>query len=50
MVAPFISDVVPFEAHMTVAETVVVGDIPASYYNLEGIENMDKLDTTEFME
>lgn len=50
MVAPFISDVVPFEAHMTVAETVVVGDIPDSYYNLEGVENMDKLDTTEFME
>lgn len=50
MVAPFISGVVPFETNMTVAETVVVGDIPDSYYNLEGIESMDKLDTTEFME
>lgn len=50
MVAPFISDVVPFETNMTVAETVVVGDIPDSYYNLEGVENMNKLDTTEFME
>ena len=50
MVAPFISDVVPFETNMTVAETVIVGDIPDSYYNLEGVENMDKLDTTEFME
>lgn len=50
MVAPFISDVVPFETNMTVAETVIVGDIPDSYYNLEGVENLDKLDTTEFME
>ncbi len=50
MVAPFISDVIPFETNMTVAETVIVGDIPESYYNLEGVEGMDKLDTTEFME
>ena len=50
MVAPFISDIVPFETNMTVAETVIVGDIPATYYNLEGIEKMDKLDTTEFMQ
>lgn len=50
MVAPFISDVVPFETNMTVAETVVVGDIPDSYYNLEGVDGLDKLDTTEFME
>lgn len=50
MVAPFISNVVPFETNMTVAETVIVGDIPNTYYNLEGIEEMNKLDTTEFME
>lgn len=50
MVAPFISDVVPFETNMTVAETVIVGDIPSSYYNLEGIEDLDKKDTTNFME
>ena len=50
MVAPFISAVVPFETNMTVAETVIVGDIPDSYYNLEGVESLDKLDTTEFME
>ena len=49
-VAPFISGVVPFETDMTVAETVIVGDIPTSYYNLEGVESLDKLDTTEFME
>ena len=50
MVAPFISDVIPFETNMTVAETVIVGDIPDSYYNLEGVDGLDKLDTTEFME
>lgn len=50
MVAPFISDVVPFETNMTVAETVIVGDIPSSYYNLEGIEDLEKIDTTNFME
>lgn len=49
MVAPFISDVVNFETNMTVAETVIIGDIPQTYYNLEGIEDIKKVDTTNFM-
>ena len=48
MVAPFISDVVPFETNMTVAETVIVGDIPSTYYNLESNQKLENVDTTDY--
>ena len=32
-----------------IAETIIVGDIPQTYYNLEGVENLDEKDTIDFM-
>lgn len=42
IVAPFISDISSFTNTVTVAETVIVGDIPSTYYNIEGIEGLNK--------
>lgn len=49
MVAPFISDLVTVETKIVIAETVIIGDTPTTYYNLEGIEGLEKQDTTNFM-
>lgn len=45
MVTPFVSDTVMFEDNITVAETVIVGDTPATYYNFEGMEGLNTKDT-----
>ena len=45
MVAPFMSDTVPFETNITVAETVIVGDIPQTYYNLQSTDKLEDITT-----
>lgn len=40
-VAPFVSDRQSFTASLKVAETIVIGDIPNTYYNIEGINGTD---------
>lgn len=40
VVAPFIGSSVNCNSSVTVAETIIVGDIPATYYNIEGLENV----------
>ncbi len=50
MVAPFISEIANFESNITVAETVIVGDIPEAYYNLQGVEGIDLKDTLEYID
>jgi len=48
IVAPFNIDSVTAKSTVTVAETVIVGDIPETYYNIEGLNdaaNMGILDT-----
>lgn len=47
MVAPFVSDTIMFETNLTVAETVIVGEIPATYYSLEGIEDFNKKESLD---
>lgn len=49
IVAPFISDTMVSENTIKVAETVLIGNIPDTYYNIEGIQDFDKSDATEFM-
>ena len=38
VVAPFIGSSVECNSTVTVAETIIVGDIPDTYYNIEGLE------------
>lgn len=40
-IAPFYSDMQEFENEILVAETVIVGEIPVTYYNISGIENLN---------
>ena len=39
VVAPFIGSSVKCNSTVTVAETIIIGDIPDTYYNIEGLEN-----------
>ena len=39
VVAPFIGSSVICNSTVTVAETIIIGDIPDTYYNIEGLEN-----------
>ena len=39
VVAPFIGSSVVCNSTVTVAETIIVGDIPATYYNVENLED-----------
>ena len=44
------SDVTGFQENVTVAETVIVGEIPDTYYNIEGMEEFtvnDSLNLTK---
>lgn len=38
VVAPFIGTNVKCSSTVTIAETIIIGDIPDTYYNIEGIE------------
>lgn len=38
VVAPFIGSSVKCNSTVTIAETIIIGDIPATYYNIEGLE------------
>ena len=49
IVAPFIGTTVVCEREITIAETVIVGDIPTTYYNIEGIEEANKKGALEMM-
>lgn len=47
MVAPFYTSSQEYVNEITVAETVIVGDTPATYYNITGLENLDTKDGLE---
>ena len=40
IVAPFTSERVEVVNHVNVAETVLIGDVPDTFYNLEGLEEL----------
>lgn len=42
IVAPFSSDTVTAKSTVTIAETIIIGEIPTNYYNLEGLGGLIK--------
>ena len=48
-VAPFIGSSVQCNSTVTIAETIIVGDIPATYYNIEGLEGASEIGTLDAM-
>lgn len=48
-IAPFVSDTVSFTNYLAVAETIIIGDIPETYYNIEGLEAVDKTGVLELV-
>ena len=49
VVAPFIGSSVKCNSTVTVAETIIVGDIPDTYYNIEGLEEASGLGVLDAM-
>lgn len=47
IVAPFTSDVIESKNILTVAETIIIGDIPETYYNIEGLEEISEKGITD---
>ena len=39
VIAPFIGSSVECNSTVTIAETIIVGDIPSTYYNIEGLQD-----------
>lgn len=37
-IAPFVSDIVSYTNYVAVAETIIVGDIPNTYYNIQDLQ------------
>lgn len=50
IVAPFIESTVTCKRTVAVAETVIIGDIPSTYYNIQGLEEMNKTGVLEIMD
>ncbi|MBQ8299476.1 MAG: sporulation protein YunB [Clostridia bacterium] len=50
IVAPFTSKRVEVINEVNVAETVLIGDVPVTYYNLEGVEDLTTDDTLNMWE
>lgn len=48
--SPIYSNIQKYTNEIVVAETVIVGDIPGSYYNINGIDNLTKNDTLDLLE
>ena len=49
VVAPFIGDTVTCNSTLTIAETIIIGEIPGTYYNIQGIEGANKSGALEIM-
>lgn len=49
LIAPFYTISQEYVNEITIAETIIVGDVPQSYYNIEGVKDIGTLDTTEFI-
>ncbi|MEG2310354.1 MAG: sporulation protein YunB [Clostridia bacterium] len=47
IIAPFYTNVQSFHDNITVAETIIVGDTPTSYYNINGMDVKDALKITK---
>jgi len=49
VVAPFIGSSIECNSTVTVAETIIIGDIPDTYYNIEGLQNASELGALDSM-
>lgn len=49
VVAPFIGSSVQCNSTVTIAETIIVGDIPSTYYNIEGLEDASEIGVLDAM-
>ena len=50
IIAPFIGSTVKCNRTVTACETVIIGDIPSTYYNIQGLENVNKTGALELMD
>ena len=50
VVAPFVSKRVEVINEVNIAETVLIGDVPETYYNLEGVSEVTTDDTLNMWE
>lgn len=49
-IAPFFSDVQNYTNEIAIAETVIVGDIPSTYYEIQGITDLTQKDALETLQ
>ena len=49
VVAPFIGSSVECNSTVTIAETIIVGDIPSTYYNIEGLQDASEMGALDAM-
>ncbi len=45
IVAPLLTEEIPIVSNINVAETVIIGDVPDSFYNLEGVTDITSDDS-----
>lgn len=50
VLAPFVSEIQEYTNSVVIAETIIVSETPSSYYNISGVENIDKKDTLAVVE
>ncbi|MEG2234835.1 MAG: sporulation protein YunB [Clostridia bacterium] len=50
LIAPFYTSSQEYVNDITVAETVIVGDTPTTYYNVTGLEDLNKKDSLEVVQ
>ena len=48
--APFVIQAEEFKNEVNIVEAILVGDVPATYYSINGIEELDEKDTMEFVQ
>lgn len=49
IIAPFFSKYNEYTDEITIAESVIVGEVPSSYYNITGVEELTKDDCLNFV-
>lgn len=48
IIAPFFSKTNEYSDEITIAESIIVGEVPTSYYNITGVEELNKDGMLEF--
>lgn len=50
IVAPFISKYQEYVYDINIVETIIIGDVPSTYYNVTGVDGLDQKDTLNMFE